>query len=76
MTPQNKNTVVQIFAQQSGINYEINGQQIDRFSAQLIEHCARLAEQQAGIYTGEKNEGAGCYRAALVLRAFNSGMAV
>jgi len=40
------------------------------FVVQLIEHCAQLAELQARTYTGERNEGAGCYAAAHSIRAF------
>jgi hypothetical protein len=40
------------------------------FVDQLIEHCAKLAEHQARVYTGERNESAGCLAAAHSIRVF------
>lgn len=40
------------------------------FVDMLIERCAIIAEQQARVYAGDKNEGAGCYGAANAIRVF------
>ena len=39
-----------------------------KFANLLIEECARVAEDQARVYTGEHQEGAGCYAAANAIR--------
>lgn len=36
----------------------------------VAERCAEIAEEQSRIYTGEHNEGAGCYRAAHAIRVY------
>jgi hypothetical protein len=36
----------------------------------VVEQCAKVAEEQAQIYSGEANESAGCYRAANAIRTY------
>lgn len=36
----------------------------------IIEECAKVAEAQANVYTGENNEAAGCRGAANSIRTF------
>lgn len=44
------------------IDYEL-------FAELIVEECVRLAEEHSRVYTGENNEGAGCYGAANAIRA-------
>lgn len=37
----------------------------------VVEYCAQVAENHAKVYTGEKNEGAGCHGAANAIRNFS-----
>lgn len=39
-----------------------------KFAALVVEECARIAEEQARVYTGEHREGAGCYASANAIR--------
>ena len=36
----------------------------------IVEECAKVAEEQARVYSGESNEGAGCHRAANAIRSY------
>lgn len=36
----------------------------------IVEECAKAAERQSRVYTGENNEGKGCYDAANAIRVF------
>lgn len=36
----------------------------------IAEECAKVAEAQARVYTGENNESAGCHGAANAIRTF------
>lgn len=36
----------------------------------IVEECAKVAESQSRVYTGENNEGKGCYDAANAIRIF------
>ncbi len=40
------------------------------FFDMVVENCARIAEEQARVYDGSKNEGAGCKAAAHAIRNF------
>jgi len=40
------------------------------FFDSIVEQCAKVAEEQARVYTGEHNEGAGCYGAANAIRTY------
>lgn len=40
------------------------------FFDMVVENCAQLAEEQARVYDGSKNEGAGCVAAANAIRLF------
>lgn len=40
------------------------------FFDMVVENCAQLAEEQARVYDGSKNEGAGCNAAANAIRLF------
>jgi len=40
------------------------------FFEMVVEECARRAELQARVYSGENNEGAGCHAAAHAIRHF------
>ena len=37
---------------------------------EIVEECAKVAEDQARVYSGEANEGAGCHRAASAIRDY------
>lgn len=37
---------------------------IEAFAKLLVKECARIAEEQSRVYTGEHKEGAGCQAAA------------
>lgn len=39
-----------------------------KFAALVVEECARIAEEQARVYAGEHQEGAGCYASANAIR--------
>lgn len=36
----------------------------------IVEECAKVAEEQARVYTGEHREGDGCHGAATAIRAY------
>lgn len=36
----------------------------------IIEECAKIAEIQAGVYTGENRESSGCYASAFAIRNY------
>lgn len=57
-------------AKQIWPNPEISHVNHMKFAALVAEECANIAEVQSRIYTGEHNEGAGCYRAAHAIRVF------
>lgn len=40
------------------------------FFDMVVENCAKIAEEQARVYDGSKNEGAGCNAAAHAIRVF------
>lgn len=40
------------------------------FFDMVVENCAKIAEEQARVYDGSKNEGAGCNAAANAIRLF------
>lgn len=40
------------------------------FFDMVVENCAKIAEEQARVYDGSKNEGAGCNAAAAAIRLF------
>jgi hypothetical protein len=40
------------------------------FFDMVVENCAKIADEQARTYAGEKNEGAGCHSAAAAIRLF------
>lgn len=40
------------------------------FVDKLIDRCATIAEEQARVFSGEKNEAIGCYSAANAIRLF------
>lgn len=40
----------------------------EHFAHLIAEECAKVAEQQARVYTGENNEAAGCHGAATAIR--------
>ncbi len=40
------------------------------FFDMVVENCAKIAEEQARVYDGSKNEGAGCNAAAHAIRLF------
>lgn len=47
------------------------GDDLAKFASLIIEECAMVAERQARVYTGENNEGIGCFGAATAIRAFD-----
>jgi hypothetical protein len=47
------------------------GGDLAKFASLIIEECAMVAERQARVYTGENNEGIGCFGAAAAIRAFD-----
>lgn len=55
-------------AQQVWPDPEISQVDHMRFAALVVEECAAIAEEQARVYTGEHNEGAGCYASANAIR--------
>lgn len=40
------------------------------FFNEIVEECAKVAERQANVYTGEHKEFNGCKDSALAIRAF------
>ena len=46
------------------------------FFEAIVEECAQVAELQANIYSGEGNEGAGCYGAAAAIRNFGKTIGI
>jgi|AntAceMinimDraft_5_1070358.scaffolds.fasta_scaffold183213_1 hypothetical protein len=40
------------------------------FFEAVVEECAKIAEQQGRVYTGENNESAGCSASASAIRTF------
>jgi len=43
---------------------------LENFFDLIVEECARVAEEQSRTFTGENNEGAGCYSAANAIRTY------
>lgn len=43
---------------------------IKPFFDMVVENCAKIAEEQARVYDGSNNEGAGCRAAAGAIRNF------
>lgn len=40
------------------------------FFDMVVENCAKIADEQAGVYDGSNKEGAGCHAAASAIRLF------
>jgi hypothetical protein len=40
----------------------------------VVEQCAKIAEKQSRVYTGEHNEGKGATDASIAIRAFGKGI--
>lgn len=43
---------------------------LEKFFDRIVEDCARVAEQQALVYSGEKNESTGCFNSANAIRTY------
>jgi hypothetical protein len=73
----NKKDIVKSIAEKSGFimddYHQVASRKLNTFAELLINECADIVEEQARVYTGENNEGAGCHRASTVLRKFNEG---
>lgn len=69
----NKFAAVEALARQAGFDDDAFAHtefSLMPFFELIVEECAKQAELQARNYTGENNEGAGCYGAANAIRVF------
>ena len=48
--------------------YTLTSADLEDFYQAIVKECAQIAEDQSRVYTGEKNEAAGCYSAASAIR--------